>query len=518
KFDWMENHFTPEGEALTAFTPGALGANGLPLAIAYAQSPGAGKLDGANRPDAVNNFFTTPGYQRVYGHNLTSTLQASDSLTIKNIFGYRRSFIVSVSDLTGAGSLVTTPAVAAQLETNSRLPAGSLSSLIGSPYVAGGSATLSKSKQFSDELQLNYDSELLTLTTGLMWFNVKTETGAPDGLLGPSTILSPVRGGVPGRNSRNLSFITMESFAGYAQAEFHVTPQLDIIGGYRLTHDIKNGVTWIRNTPYGFSYKDTRASYMGTVNYRPNNDILVYGKYATGYVSGGSVSGIDFKPEIATSWEAGAKADLFNRMLRLNLALFKTKYQDLQAVSGGTFLVPPRPELGTLIINDGDLKTKGFEVEATLVPVRGVTLSASGGYTKAEASNSNAALGLNRNLTLRPKWTSNVSAQYESDPLFGDTSFVIRADGAWRSKVRTVGQNGLSADYNSILYSPKGWVVNGRVGLQNVNLGGAKADITLWGRNIFDQDRPMFPIYFAFLGSTSYERARTYGVDVAFKL
>ena len=510
KFDWMENEFTPEGTALTAFTPGVLNrfAPGFGDLIQALYNANPSPIAGADRPKAVNNSFTTPGFQRVQGHSLTSNLKLSDNLSLKNIFAYRKSFIVASSDLTGAGSLVVTPALAPFL-----------GAAAGTPYVLSGSTSFSAASQYSDELQLNYNSDLLTFTAGGLWFHIKSRTGAPDGFVGASIILSPIPGGVLPTGSRNLSFNTAESVAGYAQAEVHVTPQIDIVGGYRLTHDQKNGVAFVRNTAFGFTYNDTRPSYMGGVNYRPDRDILLYAKYSTGFVSGGSVASLAFQPETAKAWEGGVKADLFGRKLRTNLALFAASYKDLQQVQGGQFI--GRPDLSTVVIRQADLKTRGFELEATLAPIRGLSINGSVGYTHYKASNINpfvcGADPCDTN-TLRPKWTANVGAQYESEPLFGDTTLMARIDGAWRSKVKTLGQLVLTSDYDSIRYSKAGWNLNSRIALQNIDLAGSKVDIALWGRNLTNIGRPMFPIYFSFAGSTTYERARTYGVDLVFKM
>ncbi|HKT75586.1 MAG TPA: TonB-dependent receptor [Sphingobium sp.] len=508
KFDWMENNFTPEGTGLVAFTP----APGSALAIAFAANPSPIAADG-HRPDAVNNFFSVPGYQTVKGHSLTSTLEVSDGLSFKNILAYRKSFIFGAADL-GAAGLYVTPAVAAAL--------GRGSSLVGSPFVMSGSSSESRAKQWSEEFQINYNSKLLTLTAGAIYFNIDTVNGAPDNLAG-SLSQTTVLGGIIPSGQRNIQFNTGKSLAGYVQAEVHVTPQLDVVGGYRLTRDKKTGTSYVyvssalRQDVYTFSYRDTRPSYMLGVNYKPTDDILLYGKYSTGFVSGGSVSGIDFPPETVKAWEAGVKAELFDRRLRANLALFKADYKDLQAVSGGQFLTPPDPNRGTLVLREGDLATKGAELELLAVPVRGLTLGAGFGYTDSKFSNVNPRIHApGEPETIRPKWTSNLSAQYETEPLFGDARLMFRVDGVWRSKYRALRQTTLTAAYNPVLYSDAMWVVNGRVALRDVKLGGSKAEIAAWVRNLTDSDNPAQPIYFGTFATTNYQRARTFGVDLTF--
>ncbi|HJT40848.1 MAG TPA: TonB-dependent receptor, partial [Sphingobium sp.] len=228
-----------------------------------------------------------------------------------------------------------------------------------------------------------------------------------------------------------------------------------------------------------------------------------------------SVSGIPFPPETVKAWEAGAKAELFDRRLRANLALFIADYKNLQAVSGGQFLTPPDPNRGTLVLREGDLATRGAELELLAVPIRGLTLGASGGYTHSKFSNVNPLIHApGEPATIRPKWTANLSAQYETEPLFGDARLMFRVDGNWRSRYRALRQTTLTSAYDPVLYSDAMWVVNSRIALRDINLGGSKVELAGWVRNLTDSDNPAQPIFFGSFSTTNYQRARTYGVDL----
>ena len=500
KYDRMTNHFTPEGTSVVTFTPEAgLGAatGGLVRAM-YNANPFP--IADEHRPKYVNNNWATAGYQRVYGHNVTSNIRVNDQLSLKNIIAYRKSYIYSNSSTTGAGGLINLfPALGA----------------VGAPYLLFESYAQARSSQFSEELQLNYDSKYLTLTAGAVYFNLKTQQGPPDGFAAnPSFMAFP--GGVIPLGLRAQNFNQAKSLAGYGQAEIHVTPQLDVIAGYRLTHDKKTGVSIIRGIERPISYEKTKPSYLVGVNYQPTDEILAYGKYSTGFVSGGSVSGIPFPPETVRSWEGGVKTDLLDRRLRLNIAAFTAKYEHIQSVSSGQFIA--RPELGSVVLDQGDLKTKGFEVEVTATPFRGLTLAGNTGYTKYTFSNLNPILSSLGNVRLqyRPKWTADLSAHYESDPVFGEARLVAHVDGGWRSKVRMLGNFPTPPGLEDFIYSPSGWVVNGRVALKEIELPRGDLEIALWAKNLTDSDRIMFPINFNFLVSSSYERARTFGVDVIY--
>src|SRR3546814_1984607 len=68
------------------------------------------------------------------------------------------------------------------------------------------------------------------------------------------------------------------------------------------------------------------------LQYEPSSNLLAYASYARCFKSGGfngQASAPDetvgFDPEIADNFEIGAKVDLFDRRLRLNVAAFYVK-------------------------------------------------------------------------------------------------------------------------------------------------------------------------------------------------
>jgi iron complex outermembrane receptor protein len=260
---------------------------------------------------------------------------------------------------------------------------------------------------------------------------------------------------------------------------------------------------------------------MVSVNYKPMRDMLAYAKYSTGFVSGGAVGPVPFEPETVESWELGFKADLLDRRLRTNLALFDAKYQNIQSAQGGINV--GHPELGTVVLDQGGSKAKGFELEATLLPLRGVTLNAGLGYTDVHFTSVNPILGTLDTFkpTLVPKWTSNLSANYETQPLFGEARVVASINADWRSKERTYT---LAPDpaYDAILFSPASWVVNTRVALQHVQLKKGDLEFAIWTKNLFDNKAVQFPLAFGspgtvpFVASTTYQAARTFGLDVIY--
>jgi iron complex outermembrane receptor protein len=522
KFDWAKGDNTPEGTGLVAVNPavgdaGAAVAGFINALIKSQPTPVPLASDGL-RPGSVMNSFVVPSSQFMMGHNLTATLIASDHLTLKNILAYRKSNQWSDSSIDGVSALPITAAAAPLFG----LPAA----LVGQPFLIVGSQSVSRSEQWSDEFQANYQSELLTLTVGGLWFWSK-DTSNTFGFQGTQTF-TPVVNGVFAQGNQTATLNKLESLAAYAQAEIHVSPQLDLILGGRITHDKKFGQYTLGTrvgTPQVLTvlnayYSNTRPSYLVGVNYKPTQDILVYAKYSTGFVSGGSIAGFAFAVEKAKSVEGGIKSELLDHKLRANLAVYWAKYDDAQSSSSASLVPGLDPRIGTFVITAGDITSKGFEFELTAAPVRGVTLGGSLSFADWKITNVNPILlasnGGAYTLTYRPKWTAGLWGEYDTQPLFGDAYLALRADAAWQSKSNVDNNPARSAIWApNFPYAQPYWQVNARLSLRDVKLGGAKAEIAVWSKNLTDAKAPTFALdLFNQLASLNYIPARTYGADL----
>lgn len=576
KFDYGVNHYTAEGVAPISYRPAgtaatltpALGALGALYAAYFDTIVAANNptfVTDAKRPDAVNNSFVTPSKQKVYGFNLTSGLTLSDSLSVKNIASYRFNYVNSTSQLDGLGGLIvpqsavlpfarfvaarTVPnfftfpaavqtAVVAQLAANPAVAAGAQ---VGSRFLLTDNNSQVRSTQYSDELQFNYTSSFLTLTLGGLYFHQDDRAGGPPGITNtPAFAFYPASGRVP-LGGQSLSFNKSESIAAYTQAELHVTPTIDVVLGGRVTHDDKSGSyqyggtyvpptgaavtdpsyytngTFTGITTLPFAYKKTKFTYSAGVNYKPTTDLLFYGKYSTGFVSGGSIAGIPFSPETVGAAEIGAKADLFDRKVRANVALFHAVYKHLQSSQGGTTL--GRPEIGTAIVDLGTERAQGIEAELTVRPVSFITLGANGGYTDAKYRKITplflTAYGTGYEPTLLPKYTSNLYGQVQSEPFYGTARVIARLDADFRSRVRFLSGSVQEAipEFQSLRYGPSRWILNTRAGVED--LGPSHLGIALWARNLTNNRDAQFPLALATYGlSTSFQQARTYGLDL----
>ena len=180
----------------------------------------------------------------------------------------------------------------------------------------------------------------------------------------------------------------LNSYAAYAQFRYNVTDKLRLTAGGRYTIDDKSyfmdsttaGAGQIRSGSGKFKAFTPRFA----IDYTPTNETLVYASVSRGFKSGGFNTLGDpalpvnvFNPEFVWSYEAGFKAMLFNRKLRLGLTGFYSDYSNLQQTvfrqNPNTGVFFPRVE------NSVTAKIKGIEFEGEVAPVAGLKLN--GGLT-----------------------------------------------------------------------------------------------------------------------------------------
>lgn len=529
KYDRYQDRGTPRATGLAGYnTDNAL----LRTLITTQEIPVPIAPDG-KRPKTVSNGWVTPMIQNSDGHSLVSTYWISDKLSVKNVFAIRKSYIFGANPLDGVSSLIITPQVA-QL-----IPA--FASLVGQPFLALATIAQSRSEQISDEFQFNYDSDFLTATAGALWFESKDWIN--EHMLPGNPSFTPMPGGKPANQTIGVTYNAATSIAAYTQLEFHLTPQLDVVLGGRITKDKKLSAFTYGSTSSDLStlsstYRDTRPSYLIGVNYKLSQDILLYGKYSTAYVSGGSIFGIGFDAETAKSWEAGIKTELFNRKVRANLALFHAEYKHSQGAQSNVvpeacdFILqqtgdPNRCAIASVYVGDlGDIKAKGFEIDVDAAPIQGVTVGGNIGYTDTKFTRVNPLLlnsapGGVYGLPFRPKWVGSAWAQYDTPPLgLGETYLSLRGDARYQSRQSTA-STPLTPSYQTwaagIAEIPEYWLFNARAALKNLNLGGVNTEFAFWGRNLTNRRHANTALNLGVVAAANYIPARTYGADLTIK-
>ena len=235
--------------------------------------------------------------------------------------------------------------------------------------------------------------------------------------------------------------VTNRSMSAFAHAEFHLTPDLNVIGGIRYTDDRKTYQFHRRNAdgtlPGGAfltenfllvgldgqtgTFRGDRLDYRLGVNYRFSLSLMAYAQVATGYKGGGINPRpytpdqiVSFKPETLTTYEAGFKSDLLDRRVRFNGTVFYNDYKDIQI----NRYVCPESASATCSqpANAGDAKVWGAEAELFAEPVDGLTIDGALGYLHFKYTRVDATTLVEKGFKapFNPSWQASAGIQYEA--------------------------------------------------------------------------------------------------------
>jgi iron complex outermembrane recepter protein len=260
--------------------------------------------------------------------------------------------------------------------------------------------------------------------------------------------------------------VPSRTYAGFANAEWHVTEKLNLVGGVRYSDDEKtyhyvryniDGSPITANAYNGLitgldgrtaSFKGTHTDYRADLDYQFTPDVMGYAEVSTGYKGGGvnprpifaSQTLLTFQPETLTAYEVGIKTNLFDHRMRLNLSAFYNTYNNIQL----TLLSCPTPPLNGIQYpatpcdtpaNVGAAHVKGVEGEWEFHPVGGLEIDASASYldfkyTKINDPSSGVTPGMVTPYT--PKYKASLGVQYEV-PVADRGSLTPRLDLAYQS-------------------------------------------------------------------------------------
>ena len=460
---------------------------------------GGTNVVGLKRRSSLPIDGIAPSHQKTWGHSLTGVYDFNDTLSLKYI-GAVRGFTVNTTSELDGNVLVD--------------PAGS-----GKPYQYLAAVRYAKQKQWSHELQLLGHTPTLDWVAGLFYFREKADLDSIVSFGQVSTPGQEIPVTNPGSYLAGGSILKIlnRSFAAYAHANVHLGERLELGAGIRYSKDKRTENDLLdspRTPPRGkYTASQGRVDYDATLKYTFADNSNVYAKFATGFVSGGIFNSVEFKPETIKSYELGLKSEFLDRRVRVNVAVFQSDRKNLQ-VSG--FLVGP----GNILINSGGARDRGIELETTIVPVDGLTLTANYGFT-----DTNMSSGVR---TYQPRHSGYLAADY-AFPEFGNgirPSF--RIDGQYVGKhyrllcpygsttSAALGCSDLqnaNYDLDRALTIPSLWQIGARFTLADIPVGPAKARVSLWGKNLNNSRKYeyLFSIGSSVLGT--FQMPRTYGID-----
>jgi iron complex outermembrane receptor protein len=374
--------------------------------------------------------------------------------------------------------------------------------------------------QWSNELRYAGRFGSAEITTGLYYLHqdlVYREARAP--------FVAGDRGG-GGHQEQN-------SYGIFGQTTLHFTDNLNVIGGLRYSHEEKSAqivrltvgrcvdvrqICDFNDAPT----VDTKRSWNSFspkvgVNYKVNPDTLVYASFSKAVRSGGfNVRLSDprdpgtYDQENLTAYEAGVKADLLDRSLRINLAGFINDFKGLQRTVS-TFV-------GTSILqtidNSADARIKGIELDITIQPSRELQFVAGVGYLKAHYTDIRADLSgdgvvdqkdYDLRLSRVPSWSVSAGAIYTREFASGA---MLRGQLFYSHRSDQAGQ-----DNNTVIY-PDYEDLRADI---TFTLPNRATSLSVFGRNLTDEARNTGsngPLGFPSGGFKDITEGRSLGVEV----
>jgi iron complex outermembrane recepter protein len=302
------------------------------------------------------------------------------------------------------------------------------------------------------------------------------------------------------------------TYAAFGQLRYSILENLELAGGVRFTHETKriSGGNSYMNAlgqafgllPVGQSVRQ-RLSFSNwspevTLRYKPQENLMTYVAYKTGFKSGGistpatisAVYGANpalllFDPEESKGFEAGIKGELAGRSVRFDIVAYRYNFDDLQLTSFEPTLI------AYFIRNAGKSRTTGVEASVAWQATRELALHASGSYNDAKyVSFPNAQCYLKivgtpacangfydrsgQSLPRAPRWTFNAGGAYEKE-LGGNLKAGVSAEAIFTDRFFTDEQgapDGVVDDF---------WRLNASIHVAEVD---DRWELALIGRNL----------------------------------
>lgn len=368
-------------------------------------------------------------------------------------------------------------------------------------------------EQFSQEFQLSGGGQDLTWVAGLYYFSEEGDVYNPIQFFGLF--------GSPADN--NEYGLDNSSWAIYGQADWDITESLTITAGLRYTDEEKDQYIFHPNASTGgagafdLSAKDSWSNTTGTLvaSYRLGDSTTLYAKAAQGWKAGGfngeapSAEAFleSYDPEEVNSYEFGLKSRLLDDRVQINAAAFLNDISDMQF---SVFLEGSGGAAST-VANAGAATVKGFELELAAQLTQGLRVGLNYGYLDTEYDEF-IELGQDvrdqKDFPYAPESTASIDFDWSIVQMdWGRVDLHVD----WSYKDDYVPYTNKSQNLTSRIASYD--VVNARLALDDIQLGGTVLQLSLWGKNVFDEEYRENTIPFGLWTISYWGEPATYGVD-----
>ena len=342
-------------------------------------------------------------------------------------------------------------------------------------------------EQFSQEFQLIGRINKLNWVAGVYYFEEE----------GIDRVIVPLLHGLAALDERNE--IDNRAWALFGQGTYDLSNNTSLTAGLRYTDEKKDydqvhldcGIVNALQVPVGFvvnncnslstgvaSESFSNVTYNVSLSHRFSDRFMIYGSYATGFKSGGFTgrtvafipdqTPIPFNEEEAATVELGIKTDFWGNRIRLNAALFRTDYEDLQLVI--------QSGVAPITANAGEATISGFELDLTARFSENFNISAALGLLDGEYDQKPVQVG--DNLINSPETTIGVGLNY-SVPLSGGSTLTFRSGYTYKSRIYNNSEN------TPVLIQPSISLLDGSLSWISA---GERITVTLGGKNLTDED------------------------------
>ena len=320
--------------------------------------------------------------------------------------------------------------------------------------------------------------------------------------------------------STNLQDEHLNSYAGFAQVNYDILPELELTLAGRYDHDPRSEVS---GTPpkLGMYEQRTFDNFQPKVSlaYKPTQQQTYYATFSKGFRPGGfnATSNLVqpvYDPELTTNYEVGAKFEFFDRRLSVSMAGYYTDYKNQQLT-----LVQVTATSATQNIFTVKKDTiKGLELELQARPVAGLEFGFGAGAQDAKIKQFGNSLSgpgfdpasyVGNNVPLQSRYTLNASAQY-GHAVWEDLEGFVRAD-VTRKGV-------LFWDPDNKITRPPFSVVNAKIGVRREHW-----EVNFYGTNIFNTKYDTLYFDNTFVGApggfnfADLADDRRYGIEATYK-
>ena len=362
----------------------------------------------------------------------------------------------------------------------------------GVPFQVETAGGITGVKQYTQELRVeSKDAGPLNYQAGLYYFNEDAN--------GYSDNFNSTTGA---QTSHLASHQKNTAWAAFGSVNYAISDLWSVRGGLRYTNDEKDfntvsAVNVVQIGPAAVNESKHKVNWDLSSTYKLNQDVNVYARVATGFrapsiaAASASVPITVADAETITSYEAGIKADLFQRRGRVAFSVydFTVKNQQLTVVGGNSNV--------NRLINAAKTEGRGAEVDFEAFITSDFKVTAGGSYNFTEIKD--ASLSVNKcaqctitdpinaagrvvidgnPLPQAPKFTLNASARYQWQ--LADGQLYTLVDVSHRSKINFF-------LYEAVEFTGKSLTETGlRVGYI---FGNGKYEVAAFGRNIGDTRR-----------------------------